>query len=210
MQTIVARVDPENPDPEVIARAGGIIRNGGLVAFPTETVYGLAADALNEAAVRRVYEAKGRPAGKPLAVQVAEKEDIKKLARSIPAAADRLIDAYFPGPLTIILEASPAISEIVTASTGKIGIRMPDHPVALALIRSAGTPIVAPSANTSGKPAPTDAAGVLRDLDGRVDMVLDAGTTSVKVASTVLDLTLDPPKILREGVIGMRELSRYF
>ncbi|MHB0911889.1 MAG: L-threonylcarbamoyladenylate synthase [Armatimonadota bacterium] len=198
MQTVILQVDPLHPD---VREAGEIIRKGGLVVFPTETVYGLAADALSPAAVARVYEVKGRPAGKPLPVQVASPSDIFRLAREVPERAARLIAAFFPGPLTIVLHAAPGVPEYVTAGTGKVGIRMPDHPVALALIRAAGTPIVAPSANPSDAPPPTTAGEAADYLAGRVDMILDAGPTSIQTASTVVDATEDQIRILRAGSI---------
>jgi L-threonylcarbamoyladenylate synthase len=207
MKTQVLKVDPRRPDPAVIKRAGEIIRGGGLVGFPTETVYGLAADALNEDAVRRVFEVKGRPASNPLPVQVACTEDVYKLASEVPEVAAKLMDRFFPGPLTLVLNAAPSVSEIITAGTGKIGIRMPDHPVALALIESASGPIVAPSANTSGDPPPTTADEVLAYFDGRIELILDAGPSPIQVASTIVDVTKTPPHILRQGVITAKMLS---
>lgn len=206
MNTLFIKVDPINPEPEIIAQAGEIIRNGGLVAFPTETVYGLAADAFNEAAVRRVFEVKGRPENKPLPVQVASHYNIDRLTSKIPDGVTILIDAYFPGPLTIILPASECLSKLVTAETGTVGIRMPDHPVALALLRAVGTPIVAPSANPSGEPSPTTAQEVYEYLNGSIDMVLDAGPSQLKTASTVVDMTSGKPRILRVGSISEDEL----
>ncbi len=199
--TQVLRVDAHNPDPAAIERAGDVIRHGGLVGFPTETVYGLAADALNEDAVCRVFDVKGRPASNPLPVQVARIEDVYQLASEVPEVAVRLMGKFFPGPLTVVLNAAPSVSEIITAGTGKIGIRMPDHPVALALIKAAGGPIVAPSANPSGEPPPITAEDVLAYFEGRIDLILDAGPSQIKVASTVVDVTQSPPRILREGVI---------
>lgn len=201
METIVLKVDAINPQPDIMREAGDVIRAGGLVGFPTETVYGLAADAFNTDAVARVYDVKGRPAGNPLPVQVADADEVSKLARDVPDTARRLMDAFFPGPLTIVLFASHDLPELVTAGTGKVGIRMPDHPVALALIREARTPIVAPSANPSGEPPPTTAQEVLAYFDGRIEIVLDAGPTQLKVASTVVDVTEHPPRILRFGSI---------
>lgn len=207
MKTIIHKVDPEQPLTKVIETAADAIRRGELVAFPTETVYGLAADALNEKAVARVFEAKGRPANNPLPVQVASLDDIPRLAAEIPDVAVRMMERYFPGPLTIVFRASDEVCELITAGTGKVGIRMPDHPVALALIRASGTPIVAPSANTSGEPPPTTANEVLAYLDCRIEMILDAGPTQLKIASTVVDVTESPPRILREGAITADTLS---
>jgi len=196
-------------DTDSIKRAGEIIRSGGLVAFPTETVYGLAADAFNEQAVARVFEAKGRPSNNPLPVQIASVDDLPRLVSDVPAVAERLMDRFWPGPLTIVMRASDEVPELVTAGTGRVVIRIPYQPVALALIRSAGTPIVAPSANTSGQSPPTAAQEVLEYLDGRIELILDAGPTTLRVSSTVIDVTETPPKILREGSIGREDLSEF-
>lgn len=210
MKTIVLKVNPTNPQPEIVKRAGDAIRAGELVAFPTETVYGLAANAFDPDAVTRVFEVKGRPENNPLPVQIASKNDLSKLAVEIPEVTYRLMDAFFPGPLTLVLKASSAVPELITAGTGKIGIRMPNHPVALALIEAAGTPIVAPSANPSGLPAPTTAEEIIAYFDGAIEMILDAGPTQLKVASTVLDVTATPPKILRRGCITNEMLIQYY
>ena len=204
-ETLVSKVDCQT-----IERAGEIIREGGLVAFPTETVYGLAGDAFNQQAVARVFEVKGRPANNPLPVQIASKDDLPRLVSEIPPVAKSLMEKFWPGPLTLVLQASPEMPELVTAGTGKVGIRMPDHPVALALIRAAGTPIVAPSANISGEPPPTTAQEVLEYLDGKIELILDAGPTRLKVSSTVVDITQTPPRILREGSISEAELQKSF
>jgi L-threonylcarbamoyladenylate synthase len=209
METAALEVNPEVPDPEVIRRAGELIRHGGLVAFPTETVYGLAADAFNVQAVARVFEVKGRPADNPLPVQIASRDDASMLAAEIPDSARKLMDAFFPGPLTIVLHASPRLPRLVTAGTGKVGIRMPDHPVAIALIRQTGRPIVAPSANVSGQPPPTTAEEVLAHLGGKIDMVLDAGPSRLGIASTVIDLTESPPRVLRVGSLTEDMLAPY-
>ena len=209
IETQVLKVDPQHPQPEVVERAGAAIRKGELVAFPTETVYGLGADAFNERAVARVFEVKGRPANNPLPVQIASIGDLPKLAVDIPGAARRLMDAFFPGPLTLVLCASPHVPHIVTAGTGKVGVRMPDHPVALALIREAGTPIVAPSANISGQSPPTTAEEVLAYLDGKIELILDSGPARLKVVSTVVDLAERPYKVLRRGAITEDALAPY-
>ena len=206
IRTVVLTVDPENPSSEAISQAACTINQGGLVAFPTETVYGLAADALNPEALRRVYEVKGRPENKPLPVQVSSKADIEALVTEMPVEAAILIEKYFPGPLTIVLHASERVSDIVTAGTGKVGIRMPDHRVPLALIAAAGTPIVAPSANPSGKPSPVSAQEVYDYLSGKIDMILDAGTSQLKIASTVIDMTVSPFVVIREGAISEQQL----
>lgn len=210
MKTLVLKVDPSNPENGIVEQAGAAIRRGELVAFPTETVYGLGADAFNMEAVARIYEVKGRPENNPLPVQVARKEDIQKVAFEIPEIALRLVDKYFPGPLTLVLRASPNLPYLVTAGTGKVGIRIPNHPVAQKLIKASGTPIVAPSANISGEPPPTSADEVLAYLDGRINILLDAGHTILKESSTVIDMTKTPPKIIREGSIRAKELADIF
>lgn len=208
MKTEVLVVDPLCPDPGAIKLAAEVIRSGGLVAFPTETVYGLGANAFDENAVRRVFEAKGRPTNNPLPIQVASEDQIGPLVREIPESAIRLMREFLPGPLTIVFHASPGISDLITAGTGKIGIRVPDHPVALELIRAAGVPIVAPSANISGQPAPTTAAEVLSYLNGRVEIILDSGSARLRSASTVVDITEDPVRILRHGTISDRQVAQ--
>ncbi len=179
------------------------------MAFPTETVYGLAADAFNRDAVARVYEVKDRRANNPLPVQVASADGISKVAVDVSDVALRLIRHFMPGPLTIVLTASPGLPELVTAGTGRVGIRIPDHRVAIELIKAAGTPIVAPSANPSGQPPPTTAEEVLAYLSGKIELVLDAGPTYLKIPSTVVDLTEMPPRILRRGSIGDEALAPY-
>lgn len=206
MKTLTLKVYPSEPDPHVVARGAEIIRQGGIVAFPTETVYGLAADAFNPNAVLRVFEAKNRPVDNPLPVQIAAIHDISRLARDVSQSAFALMDAFFPGPLTIVLRAAPEVPEMITAGTGKIGIRMPNHPVALALIRAAETPIVAPSANKSGQPPATTIQEVLDYFNGKIELVLDAGPTVLKTASTVVDMTEETPRILRIGSISEGEL----
>lgn len=206
--TEVLIVDPAIPDPAAIARAAAIVRAGGLVAFPTETVYGLGANALDAAAVRRVFEAKGRPAEDPLIVHLAAAEDLDRVAGEVPGLARRLAEAFWPGPLTLVLPKRPAVPAEVTAGLPTVAVRVPAHPVALALIRAADVPVAAPSANRFGRASPTSAQHVLDDLEGRVDLVLDAGPTAVGVESTVLDLTRDPPTILRPGGVAREAIER--
>jgi L-threonylcarbamoyladenylate synthase len=191
----------ESHDAPLIQQAAAIIRAGGLVAFPTETVYGLGADALNSEAVRRIFLAKGRPAWDPLIVHVAEPDDICRYTRDHSLLTEKLIHAFMPGPLTLVLPKREVISEVVTAGRETVAIRIPQHPVARALIRSSGTPIAAPSANKFGRPSPTTADHVLHDLSGAIDAVLDAGATPMGVESTVVDMTTDPPTLLRPGGI---------
>ncbi|MCS7208049.1 MAG: L-threonylcarbamoyladenylate synthase [Fimbriimonadales bacterium] len=189
----------EAHDLPLIQQAAAIIRAGGLVAFPTETVYGLGADALNSEAVRRIFLAKGRPAWDPLIVHVDEPEAIRRYTRDYSVLTEQLIRAFMPGPLTLVLPKRALISEVVTAGRDTVAIRIPQHPVARALIRHSGTPIAAPSANKFGRPSPTTADHVLHDLNGEIEAVLDAGQTPMGVESTILDMTTQPPTLLRPG-----------
>lgn len=182
------------------------MRRGGLVAFPTETVYGLGANALDGRAVEGIFQAKGRPADNPLIVHVAGREAVGGLVKEVPGVARELMNAFWPGPLTIILPVGKDVPAEVTAGLDTVALRMPRHPVALGLIRAAGVPVAAPSANTSGRPSPTTAQHVLNDLEGRIDMVLDGGPAGVGVESTVLDLTAPAPIVLRPGGITPEEL----
>lgn len=205
--TQVWPVHPEHPEPEVIARAAEIIRRGGLVAFPTETVYGLGANALDAEAVHGIFAAKGRPAYDPLIVHVAGPEELDRVVQAVPPLATELARAFWPGPLTLVLPKASAVPEVVTAGLPTVAVRCPAHPVALALIRAAGVPLAAPSANRFGHTSPTTARHVLDDLAGRIDAVLDAGPTPVGVESTVLDLTQSPPVILRPGGLPREALE---
>jgi L-threonylcarbamoyladenylate synthase len=204
-ETQIFRIDRGNFG-KTIRAAARIIREGGTVAFPTETVYGLGADALNPAAVMKIFRAKGRPADNPLIAHVSSREQICEIAREIPDCAFDLMDAFMPGPLTLILKRKAIVPDVTTGGLYTIAVRMPDHPVALGLIRKSGTPIAAPSANLSGRPSPTTAAHVMADLAGRIDAVIDGGQVRIGVESTVLDLTSDIPTILRPGGIGIDEI----
>ena len=204
--TQVLRVDRFSPDEDAIARAAAIIRNGGLVAFPTETVYGLGAHALDRDAVRRIFAAKGRPSTDPLIVHVPSFDAIAPLTRNISPLAPVLARRFWPGPLTMVLPKSALVPDEVTAGLDTVAVRVPAHPVARALILAAGVPVAAPSANLFSRPSPTSAAHVLNDLDGRIDAVLDGGTTTLGVESTVLDLTGEIPTILRPGAITLASL----
>lgn len=205
--TEVIAVDPRRPDAGAIARAADCLRRGGLVAFPTETVYGLGAHALDRGAVARLFDAKGRPATDPLIVHVAELDAVATLVTDIPDAARVLAAAFWPGPLTLVFRRAPAVPLEVTAGLDTVAIRVPAHPVARALLAAARLPVAAPSANLFSRPSPTRAADVLEDLDGRIDLVLDGGSTTVGVESTVLDLTHDPPAILRPGAVTLEALQ---
>jgi L-threonylcarbamoyladenylate synthase len=198
-KTLVQKVDSQKPDTEKIRIAADLIKKGGLVAFPTETVYGLGADALNSKAVLALFEAKNRPLDNPPIVHVAYVNEVYRLAKTVPYKAERLMSEFWPGPLTLIFERSKIVPDVTVAGLDTIAIRMPNHSVALALIRESERPIAAPSANLAGKPSPTSAQHVLDDLDGRIDAIIDAGPTRIGVESTVLDLTVDPPQILRPG-----------
>lgn len=200
-------VDPRDPDPGTVNRAGLILRRGGLVAFPTETVYGLGANALDGPAVAGIFQAKGRPRDNPLIVHVAAQDTVYQLAAAVPDSARRLMQAFWPGPLTLVLPAGPGLPPEVTAGLNSVGLRMPAHPVALALITAAGVPVAAPSANLSGRPSPTTAEHVWQDLSGRIDAVLDGGPAGVGVESTVLDMTGPAPVVLRPGGVTPAELA---
>jgi len=204
--TEVVRIDPVRPNPADMARAAACLRRGGLVAFPTETVYGLGAHALDRAAVRRLFEAKGRPASDPLIVHVATMDQLAGLTTTVPDVARTLAQQFWPGPLTLVLRRALSVPPEVTAGLDTVAVRVPAHPVARALLEAAGIPVAAPSANVFSRPSPTRASHVLDDLDGRIDMVLDGGPTPVGVESTVLDLTLDPPVVLRPGAVSVEAL----
>ena len=198
-KTITLEVNPQTPEIEKVRIAAGFIRKGGLVAFPTETVYGLGADALNARAVLALFEAKKRPLDNPPIVHVCDMKDVYRLAEEIPTTADKLMRIFWPGPLTLVFKRSNIVPNVTVAGLDTIAVRMPKHNVALALISESECPISAPSANLAGKPSPTAARHVLDDLYGRIDAVLDAGPTAIGVESTVLDVTVDPPQVLRPG-----------
>ena len=200
-----------DPSPASIARAAECLRDGGLVAFPTETVYGLGAHALDAAAVRRLFEAKGRPAHDPLIVHVSSFDDVadllgEDLETGPYSRARRLAAQFWPGPLTLVLPKSDRVPPEVTAGLGTVAIRVPAHPVARALLEAAQIPLAAPSANLFSRPSPTRAEHVLQDLQGRIDMVIDAGPTALGVESTVLDLTRSIPTVLRPGAVTLEAL----
>ena len=194
-------------DPAALARAAELLRAGGLVAFPTETVYGLGADALDPIAVRAIFEAKGRPADNPLIVHVADVAAARALVREFPPVAERAAAALWPGPLTLVLRRAAVVPDATTAGQDTVALRVPAHPVALALLHACGRPLAAPSANRSGRPSPTQASHVLADLDGRVALILDGGPTTVGVESTVLDLTHPRPLLLRRGGVTREQLE---
>ncbi|MCM8766333.1 MAG: L-threonylcarbamoyladenylate synthase [Candidatus Omnitrophica bacterium] len=206
MKTSVIRINPQKIEISKIEEAVKLIKKGGLVAFPTETVYGLGADAFNSKAVAKIFEVKQRPLNDPLIVHIADKQDLFKVAKKVNRLAGKLIDKFWPGPLTLVLEKSSELPDIVTAGLDTVAVRMPAHPVALSLIREAKTPLAAPSANLSGKPSPTTAEHVLEDLKDKIDLVIEAGKTELGVESTILDLTQKPFSILRLGGVSWEEL----
>jgi L-threonylcarbamoyladenylate synthase len=207
-KTLVLKVNPQTPEVDAIRVAADFIRKGGLVAFPTETVYGLGANALNPEAVLALFEAKKRPLDNPPIVHVGNVKDVYRLAEEVPSKTEGLMKSFWPGPLTLIFKRSKIVPNVTVCGLDTIAIRMPKHNVALALIRESGCPIAAPSANLAGKPSPTTAKHVLEDLEGRIDAVLDAGPTRIGVESTVLDMTVDPPQILRPGGTPYEELQK--
>lgn len=207
LKTEVLKINKQNPEPDKIRYAAEIIKKGGLVVFPTETVYGLGASAFNLNAVKNIFKAKGRPADNPLIVHIADISELQLLAKRPPKTAMLLIERLWPGPLTIVLKKKKAVSDIVTAGSDSVAIRMPDNRIALSLIKAAGVPLVAPSANISGKPSPTKAMDVLEDLNGRVDLIIDGGTTKIGIESTVIDITNKPPTILRPGVVTKEDIE---
>lgn len=194
--------------PESLNRAGEIIRNGGVVAFPTETVYGLGASAYDEEAIAKIYEAKGRPSDNPLIVHIADVSEVSKVAREIPKNAKKLFDAFAPGPFTLILKKNPEISDRVTAGLDTVGVRIPSDEVARAFLKAAGVPVAAPSANISGKPSPTKAEHVVFDMNGRVDAIICGQDAEVGVESTIIDMTEDIPVILRPGGITPEDIKK--
>lgn len=205
--TQVIKLDPERPDQEAIERAAAVITGGGLVAFPTETVYGLGADAMNASAVQKIFEAKARPADNPVIVHVADREMLNRVASGVNESAELLIQKFWPGPLTLVFDRMPEVTSAVSAGLPTVAVRMPRNNIALELARCAKTPIAAPSANISGRPSPTSAAHVVDDLSGRIDLILDGGTTNIGIESTVLDMTRKPPMILRPGWITEQMLE---
>ncbi|HOV27647.1 MAG TPA: L-threonylcarbamoyladenylate synthase [Pseudobacteroides sp.] len=207
MKTIIKTIDKNNIDIESISIAADILRSGGLVAFPTETVYGLGANALNEKAVSGIFAAKGRPSDNPLIVHVSNIDMVKDLVNNIPELALKLMEMFWPGPLTLIMEKSSRVPEIITAGLSTVAVRMPSHPIALKIIEESKVPVAAPSANISGKPSPTEAKHVIEDLMGKVELIIDGGSSQIGLESTVLDLTVSPPMILRPGGITKEQLE---
>ena len=207
MKTEILKISSLETDRDKIKFAASILKKGGLVAFPTETVYGLGANALDSSAVGNIFKAKSRPSDNPLIAHVSNMDMVYKLAKNVPEIAKQFMHNFWPGPLTLVMDKTEIVPQIVTAGLDTVGIRMPSHPVALALIEEAGVPVAAPSANTSGKPSPTTAEHVISDLSGKVDVIIDSGNADIGLESTVLDVTSEPPMILRPGGITFEQLS---
>ena len=208
MNTTVVTVDKEHPDRKVMEEAGRILKSGGLVAFPTETVYGLGGDGLNPGSSQKIYLAKGRPSDNPLIIHIADLESLDKIVRRIPEKARRMAEAFWPGPLTMIFEKSGAVPYETTGGLESVAVRMPSHPVAMALIKAGGGYVAAPSANTSGRPSPTQASHVREDLEGKIDMIIDGGSVGIGLESTIVDFTEEEPVILRPGYINQEMIEK--
>ena len=206
MKTQIIKIN-STQQKEEIKKAADVLKNGGLVGIPTETVYGLGANALDEEAVKSVFVAKGRPQDNPLIVHISDFDEIYDLVEEVPESAKKLAEKYWPGPMTIILKKSDKIPDVVSAGLDTVAIRLPEHEIARAIIRQAGVPIAAPSANVSGSPSPTSAKNVFEDMNGKIPLIVDGGECTVGVESTVVTLVKDKPKILRPGGITPEEIS---
>lgn len=208
METKIIKINQNNINEELISDAVNIIKSSGIVAFPTETVYGLGANGLDEEAVKKIFIAKGRPQDNPLILHVYSIEQVKELVKEIPDIAKICMEKFWPGPLTILLQKSNKVPKIITAGLDTVAIRMPENKIALELIRISNAPIAAPSANISGRPSPTSAKHVVEDMMGKVDMIIDGGDTGIGLESTVLDLSGEQPMILRPGGVTKEELQK--
>ncbi len=201
MKTEIIRIQEDNVDEVALKRAGEILKQGGLVAFPTETVYGLGGDALNKESSHKIYAAKGRPSDNPLIIHIARLEDLYPIVSEVTEEAIQIADAFWPGPLTMILPKSDCVPYETTGGLDTVAVRMPSHPIAQKLIAYGGGYIAAPSANTSGRPSPTIAKYVAEDMDGKIEMIIDGGEVGIGIESTIIDMTVTPPQILRPGYI---------
>lgn len=208
LKTQIRTLTYENIDMRVIGEAGHVLKNGGLVAFPTETVYGLGGDALDPASSEKIYAAKGRPSDNPLIVHIADRKSLGQIAEHVTEKAERLMDAFWPGPLTLIFQKTSLVPDKTTGGLGTVAVRMPSDAIAAALIRAAGGFVAAPSANVSGRPSTTTAAHVAEDLDGRIEMILDGGQAVIGLESTIVDVSVEPPVILRPGAVTKAMLER--
>lgn len=209
MNTKILKIDKENIDKNSIIEAADLIKDGKIVAFPTETVYGLGANGLNENAVKDLFKAKGRPQDNPLILHISSIDQLKPLVKEISDIAYECIERFWPGPLTILFKKSSLVPYIITGGLETVAIRMPNNQIALELIKQSNVPIAGPSANLSGKPSPTSASHVIQDLDGKIEMIIDGGSTGVGLESTVLDLSGDTPMILRPGGVTMEDLIEF-
>ncbi len=207
MKTIMKQIQSNNIIPEDFKEAARILQSGGLVAFPTETVYGLGGDGLREDSARKIYEAKGRPSDNPLIIHIGDRKDLEKLTREIPIEAKKLADTFWPGPLTMVFHKKEEVPYGTTGGLNTVAVRMPSHPIALALLKASGVCIAAPSANLSGRPSPTKASHVKDDMEGRIDMIIDGGKVGIGIESTIVDLTGQVPTILRPGFITKEMLE---
>ncbi len=208
MDTIIRKLTDSPEDEDIYQQAAQIICRGGLVAFPTETVYGLGADGMSEDAARKIYAAKGRPTDNPLILHIADRKDLERITDKVTEDADKLMKCFWPGPLTLIFEKRKEVPYGITGGLETVAVRMPSHPAIRELIRRSGTAIAAPSANTSGRPSPTMAEHVWEDMAGRIDMLIDGGNVGIGLESTIVDMTVDPPMLLRPGYITVPMLKR--
>ncbi len=208
MKTFFEICEKDNINRQVLDAAADIIKNGGLVAFPTETVYGLGANGLSGDAAAKIYAAKGRPSDNPLILHICKKKDLEDIVKYIPKTAEKLMDAFWPGPMTLVFAKSDKVPYGTTGGLDTVAVRMPAHSVALGLIEAAGVPIAAPSANLSGRPSPTTAAHVREDMEGRIDMIIDGGEAGIGLESTIIDVTGDTPMILRPGFVTAEMIEK--
>jgi len=206
--TLIIKINPKKPEKQLIKMASDVLKESNLVAFPTETVYGLGAGAFNRKAVAKIFNAKGRKADNPLIVHIADRKDLNKLAKNIPNEARLLANAFWPGPLTLVLEKKDIIPSNVTSGLDTVAIRMPSNKIALELIRASG-PIAAPSANLSGRPSGTSVKHVIQDFDGKINCIIDGGDSKIGLESTVVSLASSPPLLLRPGYITLEQLRKY-
>ncbi|MEM2021675.1 MAG: L-threonylcarbamoyladenylate synthase, partial [Zestosphaera sp.] len=208
IKTKVVKVDPLRPEHLIIAEAAEVLRKGGLVAFPTETVYGLGADVFNKVAVRKIFSVKGRPTDNPLIIHIGDPDNLNMVATGISPRTYDLIRKVWPGPITLVLRRGESVPPEVTAGLTTVAVRCPAHPTALSLIRTLGSPIAAPSANLSGRPSPTSARHVIEDLSGKIEFIIDGNDTFFGVESTIVNLTTEPPTLLRPGPVGVEDLEK--
>lgn len=208
MKTEIEKINPESPDSTILEKAGNLLRKGEIVAFPTETVYGLGADALSKTASEKIYAAKGRPSDNPLIIHICKIEDLTQIVKEIPKELPILANKFWPGPLTIIMKKAKSVPYETTGGLETVAVRMPNHKVALELIEKGGGFIAAPSANSSGRPSPTSAEHVFEDMNGKIPLILDCGSVSIGLESTIIDLTGEVPLILRPGFITQKDLTQ--